>query len=238
MPTTAGVLHPHTGGYAPLPALIRQVSSRCRIKGVSHAGSSRTPLHPACRTRAIWQCWPVPALSGLLPPSPASPGSSCPQLHRPAATGSAAKVSHLHSNHCASRRTHDLRHGAASLALQAGADLKVIQDQLGHSSIVLTADTYVTVVPQVARDTAEAVARLLREAGRRPPGSNRPIAVVAPSGSTARPEAVGSVRLLFADALTLASSRPHQRSGPAAISEAGPDQRLCAARDSNPGPAD
>jgi integrase len=38
-------------------------------------------------------------------------------------------------------RLHDLRHGAASLALQAGADLKVVQDQLGHSSIVLTADT-------------------------------------------------------------------------------------------------
>jgi hypothetical protein len=29
----------------------------------------------------------VPALSGLLPPFPAPPGSGCPQLHRPAATG-------------------------------------------------------------------------------------------------------------------------------------------------------
>jgi hypothetical protein len=29
----------------------------------------------------------VPALSGLLPPSPAPPRSGCPQLHRPAATG-------------------------------------------------------------------------------------------------------------------------------------------------------
>ena len=101
------------GGCAPHPAQIHQVSSRCRIKGLSHAGSSRTPLRPACRTRTIWQCWPVPALSGLLPPSPASPGSGCPQLHRLAATRSAAKVSHLHSNHRASRRTHDLRHSFA-----------------------------------------------------------------------------------------------------------------------------
>ena len=85
-------------------------SSRCRIKGRSHAGSSRTPLRPARRTRTIWRYWPVPALSGLLPPSPAPPGSGCPQLHRPAATGSAAKVSHLHSNLSASRRTHMLRH--------------------------------------------------------------------------------------------------------------------------------
>jgi hypothetical protein len=47
-------------------------------------------------------------LSGLLPPSPASPGSGCPQLRRPAATRTAVKVSHLHSNHNASRRTPDL----------------------------------------------------------------------------------------------------------------------------------
>ena len=96
----------HTlNGCAPLPAQIHQVSSRRRIKGMSHIGSSRIPLRPACRTRPIWQYWPVPALSGLLPPSPAPPGSGCPQLHRPAATGSAAKVFHLHSNHSASRRT-------------------------------------------------------------------------------------------------------------------------------------
>ena len=41
------------------------------------------------------------------------------------------KVSHLHSNLNASRRTHDLRHGAASLAHEAGADLKTLQDLLG-----------------------------------------------------------------------------------------------------------
>jgi integrase len=37
---------------------------------------------------------------------------------------------------------HGLRHGAATLALAAGADLKIVQDQLGHSTVVLTADTY------------------------------------------------------------------------------------------------
>jgi len=46
-------------------------------------------------------------------------------------------------------RLHGLRHGAASLALAAGADLKVVQDLLGHSSIVLTADTYVAVLPEL-----------------------------------------------------------------------------------------
>jgi hypothetical protein len=61
--------------------------SRWAITGPDHAGSSRTPLLLARRTRPIWQYWHVPALSGLLPPSPAPPGSGCPQLQRPAATG-------------------------------------------------------------------------------------------------------------------------------------------------------
>ncbi|MGH3573210.1 MAG: tyrosine-type recombinase/integrase, partial [Pseudonocardiaceae bacterium] len=39
-------------------------------------------------------------------------------------------------------RLHDLRHGAATLTLATGADLKVVQDLLGHSSITITADTY------------------------------------------------------------------------------------------------
>jgi hypothetical protein len=37
-------------------------------------------------------------------------------------------------------RLHDLRHGAATLTLATGADLKVVQDLLGHSSITITAD--------------------------------------------------------------------------------------------------
>ena len=49
-------------------------------------GSFRTPSRLASRTRTIWQYWHVPSLSGLLPPSPASPGSGCPQLHPAAAT--------------------------------------------------------------------------------------------------------------------------------------------------------
>ena len=51
--------------------------SWCRIKGVSHAGSSRTPLRLARQTRTTWQYWPVPALSGLLPPSRHHPDQAC-----------------------------------------------------------------------------------------------------------------------------------------------------------------
>lgn len=70
-------------------------------------------------------------------------------------------------------RLHDLRHGAASLALAAGADLKVVQDMLGHSSIVLTADTYTSVLPDVGRKAAEDAASLIIAAGCLVPGTQR-----------------------------------------------------------------
>lgn len=71
-------------------------------------------------------------------------------------------------------RLHDLRHGAASLALAAGADLKVVQDTLGHASIVLTADTYTWVLPEIAHRVAADTAALIRRAGRLVPGTDRP----------------------------------------------------------------
>ena len=71
-------------------------------------------------------------------------------------------------------RLHDLRHGAATLALAAGVDLRVVQDMLGHCSIVLTADTYTSVLPEVAHQAAEQVAALVLRAGRLVPGTDRP----------------------------------------------------------------
>jgi integrase len=67
-------------------------------------------------------------------------------------------------------RLHDLRHGAASLAHCAGVDLKTVQAQLGHSSIVLTADTYASVLTDLLAYAAEATARLVLAAAGRNPG--------------------------------------------------------------------
>jgi integrase len=64
-------------------------------------------------------------------------------------------------------RLHDLRHGAASLAHEAGADLKTLQDLLGHSSIVVTADIYTSVLPLAQRRCANATAKLVLAAARR-----------------------------------------------------------------------
>nr|WP_127498987.1 tyrosine-type recombinase/integrase [Actinoplanes solisilvae] len=41
-------------------------------------------------------------------------------------------------------------YAAASLAHAAGADLKTIQDLLGHSNVSLTADVYTEVLPDKA----------------------------------------------------------------------------------------
>jgi RNA:NAD 2'-phosphotransferase (TPT1/KptA family) len=59
------------------------------------------------------------------------------------------------------------------LALAAGVDLRVVQDMLGHSSIVLTADTYTSVLPAVAHAAAEKVATLIIRAGCLVPGTRR-----------------------------------------------------------------
>ena len=61
-------------------------------------------------------------------------------------------------------RLHDLRHGAASLMLAAGVSMKVVQETLGHSSVVLTSDTYSSVYPQVASAAAEAAAAMVPRA--------------------------------------------------------------------------
>jgi integrase len=71
-------------------------------------------------------------------------------------------------------RLHDLRHTAASLALQAGVPMKVVSEQLGHSSLAITADTYTSVLPAVAKAAAEAVAGVIP---RTPPGGDRAAAL-------------------------------------------------------------
>jgi integrase len=55
-------------------------------------------------------------------------------------------------------RLHDLRHSAATIALQAGVDIKVVSEQLGHSTTTLTRDTYQSVAKSLHHEAASAVA--------------------------------------------------------------------------------
>ena len=58
-------------------------------------------------------------------------------------------------------KLHEGRHSAATLALEAGASMKEVQDLLGHSTYTLTADTYSHVSARVRSESAEKVARLI-----------------------------------------------------------------------------
>jgi hypothetical protein len=70
------------------PAHIRQIGAGGLLEGLYAAGSSRTPFCLACRTQAIWQCWPVPSFPGLLPTFTLVPGVGLPC----ASTGSLRRV--------------------------------------------------------------------------------------------------------------------------------------------------
>ncbi|WP_412523768.1 tyrosine-type recombinase/integrase [Brachybacterium sp. GU-2] len=57
-------------------------------------------------------------------------------------------------------RLHDARHGVATLLLEAGVDIHVIQTILGHSS-VLTTKGYAHVNTRLAREGLERMEKLL-----------------------------------------------------------------------------
>jgi integrase len=61
---------------------------------------------------------------------------------------------------CDGARLHDLRHTCASLAISAGANVKVVQRLLGHKTAVLTLDRYGHLFP----DDLEAVAAAFNSA--------------------------------------------------------------------------
>ena len=65
-------------------------------------------------------------------------------------------------------RLHDLRHTCASLAIAAGADVKVLQRMLGHASAALTLDRYGHLLPGQAQSVADRLDEMARQAGLQP----------------------------------------------------------------------
>jgi integrase len=55
--------------------------------------------------------------------------------------------------------------------LASHADLKVIQQMLGHSNIITTADTYTSVLPEAAHHAAQATADMVLKAARTASGA-------------------------------------------------------------------
>jgi integrase len=58
-------------------------------------------------------------------------------------------------------RFHDLRHTTATLLLGQGIHPKVVAEMLGHTTIGITLDTYSHVLPQMQREAARVLDRLL-----------------------------------------------------------------------------
>ena len=58
-------------------------------------------------------------------------------------------------------RLHDLRHGAATIALSAGVDMKVVQHLLRHADITTTSNLYTSVLDEVARAAATDLANAI-----------------------------------------------------------------------------
>jgi len=73
-------------------------------------------------------------------------------------------------------RLHDLRHTFAPLLIQNGESLAYIRDQLGHSSIQVTVDTYRHLIPGANR---QAVDRLDDDTTRNPRATSNEKGVVA-----------------------------------------------------------
>ena len=58
-------------------------------------------------------------------------------------------------------RIHDLRHTYATLALEAGVDIKTLQESLGHTSIAITGDIYGHVTDRMREEAASKVGGVL-----------------------------------------------------------------------------
>ena len=59
------------------------------------------------------------------------------------------------------RRFHDLRHSCATLLLAQGVSPRVVMEILGHSQIALTMNTYTHVLPELKRDAAQRMDRVV-----------------------------------------------------------------------------
>ncbi len=62
-------------------------------------------------------------------------------------------------------RFHDLRHAYATLALQAGANLREVMEGLGHADIGTTGNVYAHVTPATLRRVGDDLANLISSAG-------------------------------------------------------------------------
>ena len=77
----------------------------------------------------------------------------------------------------ATTRLHDLRHGTATLMLEAGETVPTVAEYLGHATLAVTMTIYAHAVPGSKKRAADRLGAILRNA--------RPAAETASEGTTA-----------------------------------------------------
>ena len=61
-------------------------------------------------------------------------------------------------------RLHDARHSHASMLLNAGENVKVVSERLGHASAQITWDVYAHTIPDMGRSAAERFEEQMKDA--------------------------------------------------------------------------
>jgi hypothetical protein len=125
----------------------------------------------ACRARAVWRYRPASSLSGLLPPSPASPGSGCPQLQPARCDGPSGGLSHPTQSNSASWRTHGFQNTPVAL-----------NNDLHHTSKTSALTIAARGEPRLLVDTEERARSNGQPRGHKPPLKHHS---TAPPGLTA-----------------------------------------------------
>lgn len=69
---------------------------------------------------------------------------------------------------------HELRHTRATLLIGSGADIKTVQQRLGHSSAILTMDIYAHFIAQNDRAATNTIGGILGEAAGKPTDAEKP----------------------------------------------------------------
>ncbi|WKU03458.1 tyrosine-type recombinase/integrase [Micromonospora sp. HUAS LYJ1] len=142
-----------TVGYTPIT---RPVKSDAGDRTIPLGPKTTSALRDYIKMRRRWQTvngdqWPDTGLFFVRPDGqPWHPQTISDRFDHLIATSGLPPV-----------RLHDLRHCAASYLRHGGADMKEVQETLGHSTLGLTSDTYTSIILDLERGNADAAADLI-----------------------------------------------------------------------------
>jgi integrase len=137
-----------TVGWTPI---VKKVKSDAGDRTIVLDAATQTALRAYRARRARWQLvsgpgWPTTGLFFVQPHGhPYHPETVSNRFEDLVASAGLPPI-----------RLHDLRHCAATYLKASGADMKDIQETLGHSSITITGDTYTSVIHELDAERAKA----------------------------------------------------------------------------------